>query len=578
MRLETIIFDTLQDFCGKDVIIVGTDKYTESAMEYIKKNNYNINILYYIDFCKKEHFWGKNVYTIAESICNGFLKDRTLIILHAEALLALKSLQKCDCKEIYVCSGSLYKSFHGEECFLDSTFTKEVFPMEVSYKANEPVAFEAFDLIMTNAYSDGRINTLELLDFQKLEHVLYKVNVPTIPVDLAKFSENVNIDTLPMGMNHLSYLMWKQSVHVVQLSPNKKYIIAPRYNFFYLDILELETGKYIKWHDLPKEEGLWDYVATGDFDIAENAFYFCRWPLEDAIKGMNDGTNSVRMQVGKLFLDTLKAEIIHEFTFKDRVHQCTISGDGRYMVFAPMRVLLPKENPHTIAEKELMKKIQSWAILDNMATLDVQTKTVTETTIPYPIPAHFELDPFDPHLVYVSTHSLLPHAEGVLCFQPATIHKLRIIDGVATIEATYTHKNFVRSIQHCVFVYENEVYIAATNQNKMEIIRASDMSLWHQYKIVDDPLYDDADFSKADFLEKPFKLPAAAAHCDSISASVDGKKLVLRMAKEFLVYDVKEKRCTAKIIRLPLGANSSHARFYMQNSPYEDWKKHYTIR
>ena len=46
-----------------------------------------------------------------------------------------------------------------------------------------------------------------------------------------------------------------------------------------------------------------------------------------------------------------------------------------------------------------MRNLQKSVKLDSMATLDLQTGKVWYTQIPYPIPAPFELDPFDPHVV-----------------------------------------------------------------------------------------------------------------------------------------------------------------------------------
>lgn len=360
------------------------------------------------------------------------------------------------------------------------------------------------------------------------------------------------------------------------MSPSRRYIVAARYNYFFLDILDTKTGTWKQWHDLPSEQGLWDYVATGDFDNESENYYFVRWPLADSIQGMLDGTNRVHCQVGKLNLETGKAEILHEFDFQDRIHQCTISGDGRYMVFAPMRVLRPEGDPSKIKEEDLMRNLQKSVKLDSMATMDLKTGKVWYTQIPYPIPAHFELDPFDPHVFYVSTHSLLPHAKGVICFQPGTIHKMRILDGKTVIENTYSHKSFVRTTQHCVFAYKGKTLIAATNQNRVEIIDGETMTLWHCHKLVDDPFYDNADFNNPEFLSKPFSLPASPAHCNSISASSDGQYLILRLQDYYAVYDIENKKLLGKVDFRSCEKASSHSRYYMQNAPYSILTEHYT--
>ena len=71
------------------------------------------------------------------------------------------------------------------------------------------------------------------------------------------------------------------------------------------------------------------------------------------------------------------------------------------------------------------------------------------------------------------------------------------------MEGTYTHPGFVRTTQHCVFAWRGNAYIAATNQNKLEIIDAATMQLWYSHRIADDPVYDNADFNDPEFLKKP---------------------------------------------------------------------------
>jgi len=221
-----------------------------------------------------------------------------------------------------------------------------------------------------------------------------------------------------------------------------------------------------------------------------------------------------------------------------------------------------------------MRNLQEWAVLDDMATLDMQTGKVSFTRIPYPIPAHFELDPENPHLFYVSTHSLIPYSDGVLVFNPGTLHKLRINEGESTIEGTYSHPGFVRTTQHCPFLHRGKTLLAATNQNRLEIVDASDMSPLHIHKLLDDPFYDNADFSKPGFLSRPFSLPPRAAHCKSISADITGEYLILNMNDRFTIYHVGEQRVLGSVLfrkSEPIG----HSRFYMQNAPLDIAQKRY---
>lgn len=562
MRLDTMTWADLPKFEGRELVLFGSDANAAALMRHIASSGLKISFKLVLDFCEPRDFFGIPGAAVETWLDERDLKGETVVIANTAQYQALNALLYSDPDEVWLCSRLCYKMFHSKDEPRTQTAVRAVSPFMM--QRGTPPA----DVLTTNAYEDDGHTVYEIADFRNQEFITWTVPQPSFPIDLPDFSSRVRLSDLPMRMSHLSYLLWKRTTHAVQLSYSRRHIVAPRYNFFHLDILDTKTGLHTRWHDLPPSEGLWDYVATGDFDDNEEAFYFCRWPVEDAIRGMADGSNRVRMQVGKLNLDDMRAEILHEFDFQDRVHQCTISGDGRYMVFAPMRMLLPKENLKKLREAEVMRRLQEWVTLDSMATLDLRDKKTWTTEIPCPIPAHFELDPLDPHLFYVSTHSLMPHAEGVICFQPATLHKVRIHDGETRLEGVYTHPGFIRTIQHCPFVFEGKVLIAATNQNKLEIIDAADMSLWHCHKLVDDPRYDTADFSDPAFLSKPFTLPSRPHHCDSISASADGRHLVLRMTDCFLLFDVARKEVVGKVLYRDKLRAPGHARGYMQNAPH----------
>lgn len=177
----------------------------------------------------------------------------------------------------------------------------------------------------------------------------------------------------------------------------------------------------------------------------------------------------------------------------------------------------------------------------------------------------------------------MPHAEGVLCFQPGTIHKMRIGDGKTEVAGTYTHPGFIRTTQHCSFAWkkdggEGKTYIAATNQNKLEIIDAETMTLWTSYKLGDDPVYDNANFNDPEFLKTPFNLPAQPAWCGSISASGDGAYLILHLAGGFAIFDMASKKIVGNVryrSSLTPQFTTTHGRYWMQNAPLRMQEKAY---
>lgn len=577
MSVDAISWKELPEFEGKHVLIYGLDKDAIALVEHIRDKYPSIAIDALIQAkTKVEKVLDLPVYSLEEARERHMLDGANLLIPSGPIPVSNALLEDRPAETRYV-STSLEKVFH--------TPTAKKVKAE---KCVTPFFMErgtpSIKALVSNAYVSNPPagqNIFELADFEKQEYVTWTMPAPSCELSLKEFCAEVPADTLPMRMSHMNYLNWKRGVHVTQLSPSKKWFIGVRYNFFFLDILNTETGEVIRWHDLPPSEGLWDYVATGDFDGDKDEFLFVRWPVRDTIKGMQDRSNKVRCQVCRLNLDTMTNTILYEFDFQDRIHQCTISADGRYMVFAPMRVLRPGGDPRKLKQEDIMRNLQETVVLDSMATLDLAEGKVWLTKIPYPIPAHFELDPYDPNVFYVSTHSLMPHSEGVLCFQPGTIHKMRIKTGETVVEGTYTHPGFVRTTQHCVFGWQGHAYIAATNQNKLEIIDASTMELWHSYKFGDDPLYDKANFNDPEFLKKPFNLPPQPDWCDSVSASGDGSKVVLHLKDCFGIFDMESKKIVGRVhyrANLVPQFTTSHGRYWMQNAPIECINKKYGIK
>ena len=566
MSIDTMTWNQLSEFDHKRIVVFGTDKNATDMVEFIRSNNMPIDIEFFLKLPSSTHtrHFDLPVLTVAQARVEGLLEGKNILIAHELPDVALNQLLDDKPAEIRLVSRQLHTLFH----------SGDVSPSPHAQKKTTPFYIEPgtpqIPALITNAYQTGGPGgecVFEIADFQKQHYVTWHMPSPPCPLSLRDFSKAVSQNMLPMDMSHLSYLLWKRGVHVTQLSPSRRYFMGVRYNWFWLDILNTETNEITRWHDLPPEAGLWDYVATGDFDNDKDDFLFVRWPVADTMEGMRDGSNRVHCQVGRLHLDTMKADILHEFDFQDRIHQCTLSGDGRYMVFAPMRVLRPGGDPGQVRQEDIMRNLQRTVVLDSMATLDLHTGKVCFTEIPYPIPAHFELDPFDPHLFYVSTHSLMPHAGGVLCFQPGTLHKMRILDGQTIMEGTYTHPGFIRTTQHCVFAWNGTTYIAATNQNKLEIIDATDMRLWHCHKIADDPFYDNADFNDPEFLKKPFNLPPKPSWCDSVSASGDGRWLILHLDDHFSLFDMQDKTIVGNVMYRDPAHRTSHGRYWMQNAP-----------
>jgi hypothetical protein len=557
---EAITYDDLYRLHGKTLCIWGKETQGEHCIRHIENHHPEITIKFIFHKGATNEFCGYPVYNF-ESYCTWHDVSSLIVLIASDDYSSiLREFIDVEVAEVYICSKEASSSFGKNEKNVPLQYSTVPFLM------NDTTPKIPLIVSGVSLSTKDKAEHFFLADFARQEYRIYTCENVRIPLSLRDYSSRIRQSDLPLRMSHLDYLMDQRMIHVAQLSPSRRYITGQRNNFFHLDILDLEKDIVTRWHDRPSSEGLWQYVATADYDGEKEYLYFVRWPLEDAINGMINGSNKVHCEFGKLNLETLKAEILANFDFVDRIHQVTISGDKRYVVCAPMRVLRPPIALSLLKETEVMAKLQEWAILDDMATLDLHTGKVSFTKIPYPIPAHFELDPLEPHVFYVSTHSLVPHQGGVLIFNPGTIHRLRIIDGISVIEKTYTHPNFVRATQHYPFVFRGKTLIAATNQNKLELIDAETMTAWYIHRLLDDPLYDDADFTDPNFFSKLYSLPPAPAHCHFVAASADGEHLALRTNDCFKIFSMAEKTVVGQVA-VPKGhTRVGHGRSYMQNS------------
>lgn len=282
------------------------------------------------------------------------------------------------------------------------------------------------------------------------------------------------------------------------------------------------------------------YCPMGDFSADGKYWMFIRWPLDDSMKVLSGESKTARCQVGRLSVETLEMEIIYELDNVDQIHQLTCSADGRYVVFTPF-VFAPKIPYPAVSSEEdpegYRRCHEAGLFTSEMTTIDLYTKSHWRTEIPVPVPAHFEPDPIDPHVFYVSAHnfSLSPRKDIVL-EGPGAILRVEIREGDTVVTGQYSDETFFRVTQHIPFRFEGRTLVAVTNlPNKVDIIDGETMELWHRQEIFPSP---PLDFSKTGNIA----CPTFPQSCYSINPGKDGKFLVLEAAAGLLIYDVANKR------------------------------------
>ncbi len=282
------------------------------------------------------------------------------------------------------------------------------------------------------------------------------------------------------------------------------------------------------------------YCPMGDFSPDGKYWMFIRWPLADSLEILAGQRDTARCQIGRVDVRTLETEIIYELDNVDQLHQLTCSDDGRYIVFTPF-VFAPKiPYPAASAEEDpkgYRRCHEAGLYTSQMTTVDLHTGQHWRTEIPIPVPAHFEPDPADPHIFYVSAHnfSLSPRKDIVL-EGPGAIFKVEIREGETVVTGEYSDETFFRVTQHIPFRFEGRTLVAVTNlPNKVDIIDGETMTLWHRQEIFPSP---PLDFSATGNIA----CPTFPQSCYSINPGKRGKFLVLEAAAGLVVLDVANKR------------------------------------
>ena len=406
----------------------------------------------------------------------------------------------------------------------------------------------------SRVYADGNFYDIVACSGKTLRR--WHVPAFVIPGAVDSLQKEIPSNCLPLGLEEHGKLCgnFLMQPHVAQLSPGNKLIISQGevYNGLCLQVLDT-TNHQLALLPADCRDNLMCYSATGDFSRDKQYFLYARWPLADAAANLAGAGNKTSCEVRRLNLETMNDEIITLLPCNGRIHQITCSPDGRYAVFCsftwdmnlPYPSGSPAEDPegYRLSHEAGMKQ-------ENLVTVDLQTGSYRQTSVPAPVPAHSEFDPVDEKIFYLSAHNFHPVKGGVMLEGPATIFKLRLEQGHSSIISSYTDDHFFRISQHVPFRYGGRVLIAVTNlPNKLDLIDGETMTLWRRIKLFEAP--------EIDFSATGNQLcPVYPESCFSLCPSEDGRYIILESSECFKIYDLQEDRLLKAVIPLQLPAES----------------------
>jgi len=415
----------------------------------------------------------------------------------------------------------------------------------------------AIDLVFTACRIAPQGYLVDILDFTG--KTIDRWSLPTIKVPLAleELKKAVPADRVPFSVSHETFFDdCLMGLHTAQLSGKKLLLcMGDFFNGFHVPVVDTETGSAVVF---PKDfaDPLMLYSSTGDFTPDRQYWIFVRWPFRESLDILAGARDRVCCEIGRIRMSDLQCEILYRMDGIDRIHQVSCSPDGRYLVFSPFRWEMNLPYPDTSLEDDPSgygRSHRGGMKKDELITVDLETRRHWRTEIPVPVPAHFEFDPVDPSVFYLSAHHFHPIRGNVILEGAASLLKMRIRDGETHIDREYSDDQFFRMSQHIPFLYGERLLIAVTNlPNKLDLIDAESMTLWRRVELFPAPPVDRS-------VTGNVICPVYPGSCFAVNPSRDGRFIVLETSGEFLVYSLEEDRLLpARIPRfLPEGVKGT---------------------
>ena len=408
---------------------------------------------------------------------------------------------------------------------------------QISFK--EIAGLPGIDLRFSACRTGPETNFIDIIDFSEKTIDRWSLPVVKVPKALEMLRQYATLERLHPGLvSHEAYYRdFLMRPHVAHLSESGKLFVclSDNYNGFCICIIDTAARQaYIFPDDF--ENNLMCYTSTGDFSGMNNYWNFIRWPFHDTLEIINSRREAAVCEIGRINTTSLENENIYTVSNADNIHQITCSPDGRYAVFSAFKwelglsypVVTLEEDPEGYRRSHFagMKK-------EELVTVDLISQRHWRTEIPVPAVAHFEFDPAEPDIFYLSAHNICPALGGVMVEGPAAVFKMRIKDGCTVIEGSYSDARFFRIRQHAPFRHRGRTIIAVTNfPNFLDLIDADDMTLWRRIELFSAPLLDLSITGNA-------LCPVYPESCFYVNPAADGNYIILGSSKCFFLYDVE---------------------------------------
>ena len=371
-------------------------------------------------------------------------------------------------------------------------------------------------------------------------------------------------EELPLGaLSHEDHFrLHYMTPHTAQISCKGQIFVGLGDPYDGICIQVIDTKNHVL-HLIPEDfaENLMLYASTGGFSPDGNKWLSVRWPFEDSLSIAKGKKELARCEVVGVHTDSLELETIYRFEGGDRPHQVACSPDGRYVVFAPFKwdQSVPYPSAAIHEDPEGYRRSHEAGITgQKLVTVDLEAGCHWETEIPVPVVGHPHFDALDPQVFYLSAHNICPTTHGMMIEGPAALYRMRLLDGETVIERQYSDERFFRISQHTLFIREGRTMIAVTNlPNHLDLLDGESMTLWRRVEVFSAPPLDFRATGNA-------ICPPYPESCFSVSASRDGRHIVLVSSRDYRIYDVEEDRLLEVTVALHLPEGSrvvGHVRY-----------------